>query len=103
VFYFHESRSRDGPSKFLADFRGTVKVDAYGVDQGVYLGSGGRILASCCLAHARRKFEEAKSSHPGCRPRRWRSFINCTIWKTVRGTSCRRNVALCGSRKPCLF
>jgi len=64
VFYFHESRSRDGPSKFLAEFRGTVKVDAYGVDQGVYLGSGGRILASCCLAHARRKFEEAKSSHP---------------------------------------
>jgi transposase len=64
VFYFHESRARDGPSAFLQAFRGTVKVDAYGVNQGVYLGSGGRILASCCLAHARRKFEEAKSSHP---------------------------------------
>lgn len=64
VFYFHESRARDGPSAFLQGFRGTVKVDAYGVNQGVYLGSGGRILASCCLAHARRKFEEAKSSHP---------------------------------------
>lgn len=64
VFYFHESRARDGPSEFLRDFRGTVKVDAYGVDQGVYLGSGGRIIASCCLAHARRKFDEAKSSHP---------------------------------------
>jgi hypothetical protein len=64
VFYFHESRARDGPSKFLTEFRGTVKVDAYGVDQGVYLGSGGRMLASCCMAHARRKFEEAKSSHP---------------------------------------
>lgn len=64
VFYFHESRARDGPSAFLQAFRGTVKVDAYGVNQGVYLGSGGRIKASCCLAHARRKFEEAKSSHP---------------------------------------
>lgn len=64
VFYFHESRARDGPSAFLQAFLGTVKVDAYGVNQGVYLGSGGRILASCCLAHARRKFEEAKSSHP---------------------------------------
>jgi transposase len=64
VFYFHESRARDGPSRFLKEFRGTVKVDAYGVDQGVYLGSDGRILASCCMAHARRKFEEAKSSHP---------------------------------------
>ena len=40
-----------------------MKVDAYGVDGGVYLGSP-RIRASCCLAHARRKFDEAKSSHP---------------------------------------
>jgi transposase len=40
-----------------------VKVDAYGVEGGVYLGSE-RIRASCCLAHARRKFDEAKSSHP---------------------------------------
>jgi hypothetical protein len=64
VFDFHESRSRDGPREFLHDFRGWVKVDAYGVDGGVYLGSGERIRASCCLAHARRKFDEAKSSHP---------------------------------------
>jgi transposase len=64
VFHFHESRSRDGPAEFLKTFHGWVKVDAYGVDGGVYLGSDGRILASCCMAHARRKFDEAKSSHP---------------------------------------
>jgi transposase len=64
VFYFHESRARDGPSTFLRDYHGTVKVDAYGVNEGVYLGSGGRIVASCCLTHARRKFDEAKGSHP---------------------------------------
>jgi hypothetical protein len=64
VFDFRESRSRDGPQTFLQGFRGTVKVDAYGVNDGVYFGSGERIRASCCLAHARRKFEEAKSSHP---------------------------------------
>jgi hypothetical protein len=64
VFDFHESRSRDGPREFLQEFRGWVKVDAYGVDDGVYLSSGERIIASCCLAHARRKFDEAKSSHP---------------------------------------
>jgi transposase len=63
VFDFHESRSRDGPRKFLADYQGWVKVDAYGVDGGVYLGSA-RIRTSCCLAHARRKFDEAKPSHP---------------------------------------
>lgn len=63
VFDFHESRSRDGPRKFLGTYQGWVKVDAYGVDGGVYLGSA-RMRASCCLAHARRKFDEAKSSHP---------------------------------------
>jgi len=64
VFDFQESRSRDGPQEFLETFQGWVKVDAYGVEGGVYLGSGGRMRASCCLAHARRKFDEAKSSHP---------------------------------------
>lgn len=34
--------------------------DAYGVQDGVYLGSQERILAACCKAHARRKFVEAK-------------------------------------------
>lgn len=63
VFDFHESRSRDGPRDFLGAYQGWVKVDAYGVDGGVYLGSA-RMRASCCLAHARRKFDEAKSSHP---------------------------------------
>jgi transposase len=63
VFDFHESRSRDGPREFLHDYCGSVKVDAYGVDGGVYLGNA-RLRASCCLAHARRKFDEAKSSHP---------------------------------------
>ena len=64
MFFFHESRERDGPAKFLADYRGWVTVDAYGVNDGVYLGSGDRILASCCHAHARRKFETAKSNDP---------------------------------------
>lgn len=64
IFRFHESRSRDGPREFLQNFRGVVKVDAYGVDDGVYLSSNGRIIASCCMAHARRKFDAAKSSHP---------------------------------------
>lgn len=67
VFFFHESRERDGPSKFLRDYSGCVTVDAYGVNDGVYLPSdkpGRNILASCCNAHARRKFESAKSNDP---------------------------------------
>jgi transposase len=60
VFEFHDSRGRDGPASFLSGFTGHASVDAYGVHDGVYLGSGGRILASCCNAHGRRKFVEAK-------------------------------------------
>ena len=64
VFDFRESRSRDGPIEFLKGFSGWVTVDAYGVNDGVYIGSEGRIKASCCWAHARRKFHDAKTSHP---------------------------------------
>jgi len=68
VFFFHESSERNGPSKFLGDYSGVVTVDAYGVNDGVYLPSkqGGKdsILAACCHAHARRKFEAAKSNDP---------------------------------------
>ena len=81
VFYFHESRAQDGPSEFLRDFRGMVKVDAYGVNDGVYLGSGGRIVASCCLTHAHRKFDEAKGSHPVLSAEAWLSSSNCMTSK----------------------
>ena len=68
VFFFHESRERDGPAKFLGDYSGVVTVDAYGVNDGVYLPNknGGKepVLAACCHAHARRKFEAAKSNDP---------------------------------------
>ncbi len=64
VFFFHESRERDGPARFLSEYNGWVTVDAYGVNDGVYLGSEGRIRASCCHSHARRKFEAAKSNDP---------------------------------------
>lgn len=63
VFFFHESRERDGPAKFLEGYQGWVMVDAYGVNNGVYLGDG-NILAACCNSHARRKFEAAQSNDP---------------------------------------
>ena len=40
-----------------------MTVDAYGVKDGVYLGSDS-IRASCCNSHARRKFDDATGSHP---------------------------------------
>ena len=60
VFEFTESRGRDGPAGFLSDFYGHAVVDAYGVNDGVYLGKQNQIFAACCNSHARRKFIEAK-------------------------------------------
>lgn len=60
VFDFTDSRGRDGPAGFLSDFIGHAVVDAYGVNDGVYLGKEDQIFAACCNAHARRKFVEAK-------------------------------------------
>ncbi|WP_197455236.1 IS66 family transposase [Stieleria neptunia] len=64
VFDFTESRRRDGPAKFLRDFHGHAVVDAYGVNDGVYLGAQDQIFAACCNAHARRKFVEARPNDP---------------------------------------
>ena len=64
VFDFTESRGREGPAKFLSSFSGHVTVDAYGVNDGVYLGATNKILAACCNSHARRKFVEAKPNDP---------------------------------------
>ncbi|MCA9200964.1 MAG: IS66 family transposase, partial [Planctomycetales bacterium] len=60
VFDFTDSRGRDGPAGFLKDFHGHAVIDAYGVNDGVYLGKDDQIFAACCNAHARRKFVEAK-------------------------------------------
>ena len=60
VFDFTDSRGRDGPAGFQGDFTGHAVVDAYGVNDGVYLGKADQIFAACCNAHARRKFVEGK-------------------------------------------
>jgi len=64
VFDFTENRGRDGPASFLEDFHGHATVDAYGVNDGVYLGKHDQIFAACCNCHARRKFVEAKPNDP---------------------------------------
>jgi len=64
VFDFTESRGRNGPAKFLSDFHGHAVVDAYGVNDGVYLGAQNQIFAACCNSHARRKFVEAQPNDP---------------------------------------
>ena len=64
VYDFTENRKRDGPSQFLANFRGFLQADAFSGYDGIYWKSDGQILEVACWAHARRKFYEARSSSP---------------------------------------
>lgn len=57
VFDFTPGRSRDGPVRFLGDYRGHLQVDAYsGYDAVLHRG---KVVEVGCWAHARRYFFEA--------------------------------------------
>ena len=62
VFDFTLSRSRDGPAKFLKEYRQILLADAYGGYDGVVVGND--IRRAGCWAHARRKFVDAEKTHP---------------------------------------
>ncbi len=67
VLAYTPSRSRDGPMKFLAGWgqsqRVYLQADAFGGYDGIYRGeAGGNVTEVACMAHARRKFYDARSS-----------------------------------------
>jgi transposase len=61
VYDFTADRSRDGPERFLGDYRGYLQADAYSGYDRIY--SRG-VVEVGCLAHARRKFHEARATDP---------------------------------------
>jgi transposase len=61
VYDFTESRSRDGPQRILADFKGYLQVDAFG-GYDVFFGPGSKMTEVGCWAHARRYFKRALDS-----------------------------------------
>ena len=62
VFEFTVSHSRDGPARFLADFRNTLLADAYGGYDGIVLTQ--ELPRAGCWAHARRKFIDCQAAAP---------------------------------------
>jgi transposase len=62
VFDFTLGRGRDGPAKFLGDYKQTLVADAYGGYDGIVVGND--ILRAGCWAHARRKFVDVEKIHP---------------------------------------
>ena len=56
------SRSRDGPVRVLADYKGYVQADAYGGYDGFFI--DGSMVEVGCWAHARRYFVDAEATDP---------------------------------------
>ena len=73
VYDFTWDRSGEGPRKFLRGFAGTLQADAFsGYDR---LFANGEIVEAGCLAHARRKFYDARGEDP---------LVALPILKTIR-------------------
>jgi transposase len=62
LFDYRKSRSREGPVEFLKDFKGILQTDGYEAYRIFENKQGITLLA--CMAHARRKFDEAKGNDP---------------------------------------
>ncbi len=68
LFEYHPGRDHALPLKLLEDYEGYLQVDGYGAYRTALNKLGalatGRVRIVPCLVHIRRKFFEAKSSHP---------------------------------------
>jgi transposase len=62
VFDFTMSRARDGPERFLGDYRGYLQADAYSGYDRIFTRSD--VTEVGCWAHARRKFYESLDTSP---------------------------------------
>lgn len=60
VYDYTPDRTRAGPQRFLADYKGYLQADAYGGYDGIYV--KGNVIEVACWAHARRKFFDAKET-----------------------------------------
>ena len=63
VFDYTPTHARDGPKRFLGDFRGYLQADAFAGYDGIY--ATGLVLEVACWVHARRKSYEARTADPG--------------------------------------
>jgi len=61
-FDYRKGRGREGPEDFLKTFKGTLQTDAYAAYD-IY-DNKKDITLLACMAHARRKFDEALSNDP---------------------------------------
>lgn len=60
LFDYREGRGREGPTDILKNFKGHLQTDGYAVYED--FGNKSGITLFHCMAHARRKFDEAKDN-----------------------------------------
>jgi len=60
IFDYRKSRGQEGPMEFLKNFKGDLQTDGYSAYN--IFGRGQDINLLACMAHARRKFDEAKQN-----------------------------------------
>ncbi|HEV2210264.1 MAG TPA: IS66 family transposase [Verrucomicrobiae bacterium] len=58
-FDWRLERSREGPAKFLKEFKGTLQTDAWSAYERLAKERNGDIILAGCLAHGRRGFKDA--------------------------------------------
>jgi transposase len=68
-FWFSRTRSRDNPESILSNFRGVLYTDAYSAYESLACEFSDRLQWGCCLAHARRKFDEIEHAGPNAKAR----------------------------------
>jgi len=64
VYDFTNSRSRDGPARFLESYSGYLHADAYTGYDAMFLDIGSEVIEVACWAHARRRFIAAAENDP---------------------------------------
>jgi transposase len=89
VFDFQTSRSRAGPSAFLAEYHGSIQVDGYAGYNEVVRKNGNVRVA--CMAHIRRKIFEARAEHP-----EWSELLLAGIQRLYRIERRAKSEGVCG-------
>jgi hypothetical protein len=62
VYDYTATRKRDGPDEFLGEYQGYLQADAYTGYDAIYTAPERGVVEVACMAHARRKWYEARSS-----------------------------------------
>ena len=95
VYDYTPTRKREGPERFLKQYRGYLQADAYAGYDHLYEKPERGLIEVGCMAHARRKYFEARTSNLPCvAPALGYIGLLYRIERTARGWSPAERLAL---------